>query len=449
MAISLEEVNFLVWRYLTENGFEHSAFLFESESALDPTAGRRSHTPPGALVAYLQKSLHCLSVEKCLAAVRDSPDSPAARRLASLELRFAPPIPAPTVAPPPTLQRERVQLSAEVATVLASHRSSVYCGRWSPSGRQFATASSDASVIIWTMAGATPTGHVVLALPAGPPGDRDFTCIDWAPSGQALAAGSLDNQVRLYSAAGHGIATLVGHKDHVFAVRFSPTGDLIVSAGADHSAIVWRTDGQLLQQFGFHTDTVLAVAWRNAQVFATASADGDVGICTVGRGFQVLKGHTGIVNAVAYNSTGGTLASASDDATVRLWAAARCDVLGPHDSQVTQVEWLPGSDAVVVSGSMNGLIRVWDTSRAECVRCVDHKQQGLISMSLAPIGGLVATGSQDHKIVVSKLGDGGMVASFSGNSDVYDVAWDLGGKFLAACFDDSTVAIIPMGSYLR
>jgi WD40 repeat protein len=300
------------------------------------------------------------------------------------------------------------------------------------------------------MTNETPTGQVVLSFPIDGPAmvDHDITCLNWSPSGALLATGSLDAHVRIYTESGQQCATLLGHKDHVFAVQFSPIGDLLLSAGADHAAVVWKVDTcQVVQSFAFHRDTVLAVAWKNGQCFATGSADGDVGLCTIGRGFQVLKGHKGHVNAIAYNASGALLASASEDATVRLWGASGCDVLTPHYGGVTQVEW--AGENIVVAGSMNGQIRMWDAGRRECLRVLDHDQQGLICMAMSPGASLVVTGSQDQKIVVSRIADGEKVVTFTGNSDVYDVAWDPTGRFVSACFDDSTVAIIPIGNYLR
>jgi WD40 repeat protein len=59
-----------------------------------------------------------------------------------------------------------------------------------------------------------------------------------SPSGALLSAESLYAHVRVYTESGHQRAILLGHKDHVFSVEFSPAGDLLLSAGADHAAIV-------------------------------------------------------------------------------------------------------------------------------------------------------------------------------------------------------------------
>mmetsp|Transcript_19287 Transcript_19287/g.76803 ORF Transcript_19287/g.76803 Transcript_19287/m.76803 type:complete len:113 (-) Transcript_19287:2442-2780(-) len=73
MAISTEELNFLIYRYLQECGFVHSAFTFSYESLVIKSsiaASRAKDIPPGALVSFIQKGLLYLQASLVLAVLR-------------------------------------------------------------------------------------------------------------------------------------------------------------------------------------------------------------------------------------------------------------------------------------------------------------------------------------------------------------------------------------------
>jgi transducin (beta)-like 1 len=77
MALSAEEVNFLVYRYLQESGHTHSAFTFAYESLVTKSAVASEHAddlPPGALISFIQKGLMYLQVEQQMAANVEGPD---------------------------------------------------------------------------------------------------------------------------------------------------------------------------------------------------------------------------------------------------------------------------------------------------------------------------------------------------------------------------------------
>jgi transducin (beta)-like 1 len=70
MAITSDEVNFLVYRYLQESGFLHSAFTFAYESQLAKSSVINTELPPGALVSFLQKGLQYVGIEAHINEVR-------------------------------------------------------------------------------------------------------------------------------------------------------------------------------------------------------------------------------------------------------------------------------------------------------------------------------------------------------------------------------------------
>ncbi|MEE6469311.1 hypothetical protein FKM82_008575 [Ascaphus truei] len=63
MSITSDEVNFLVYRYLQESGFSHSAFTFGIESHISQSNINGTLVPPAALISILQKGLQYVEAE--------------------------------------------------------------------------------------------------------------------------------------------------------------------------------------------------------------------------------------------------------------------------------------------------------------------------------------------------------------------------------------------------
>ncbi|NJP90796.1 protein kinase [Nonomuraea sp. FMUSA5-5] len=87
-----------------------------------------------------------------------------------------------------------------------------------------------------------------------------------------------------------------------------------------------------------------------------------------------LGGHSGVITAVAFSADGATLATASDDKSVRLWDVATHEQVGaalPGRSRVSQVEF---GDGVLATVNDDDTFRIWgvaepaDLVAAACAR---------------------------------------------------------------------------------
>jgi transducin (beta)-like 1 len=63
MSFTSDEVNYLIYRYLSESGFVHSAYLFGLESHVAHTSINGNIVPPGAILSLIQKGLYYTEAE--------------------------------------------------------------------------------------------------------------------------------------------------------------------------------------------------------------------------------------------------------------------------------------------------------------------------------------------------------------------------------------------------
>lgn len=149
-----------------------------------------------------------------------------------------------------------------------------------------------------------------------------------------------------------------------------------------------------------------------------------------------LRGHTGAVNSVAFNSDGNILASGSDDKTIILWDVAEGRPIGQpltgHKDRVTSVVFNPGDKGkTLASGSYDGTIILWNVeSHQPTAQLFTEDVQPILSIAFSPDGKTLAVGSNTGLILwnvtTKQLIDRPI------NAKTNSVAFSPDGKILAA-----------------
>ncbi|KZV69612.1 nuclear distribution protein PAC1 [Peniophora sp. CONT] len=177
-----------------------------------------------------------------------------------------------------------------------------------------------------------------------------------------------------------------------------------------------------------HRDAVNAVAFHPVySAMATASDDATLKVWDWESGEleRTLKGHTKRVTDAEYDSKGKRLVSASYDLFIKLWNVENdyqnFATLRGHEHSVSSARFLPG-DEKIVSSSRDQSVRVWDIATTHCIKVI-RPHTDWVRCALPSLDGkYVVTCSMDHTARVVEVGSGTTKAELRGHENVVEAA---------------------------
>ena len=292
--------------------------------------------------------------------------------------------------------------------------------------------------------------------------------------------------------------TLSGHKYSVYAVAFKDdntlisvgTGSVLHSWNLDTGAQHWQTEvglflisdiaisshdsrfvvyagglffrpyigmsytdaGDIRGYLTGHTNTVNTLSFKpESSTLASGSNDDTIRIWDLtwdawkSRPVRTLRGHGNNVEAVAWSPDGTLIASGSRDRTVRLWNpddGTNTAVLRGHTNTVNSVAWSPDG-TLIASASSDDTIRIWDLTDTDSALYVLEGHTGNVNtLAFHPTEAILASGSHDHTIRLWDPTTGAHKATLKGHTrGVNTIAWSPDGSLLVSGSDDDTIRL--------
>lgn len=292
----------------------------------------------------------------------------------------------------------------------------VHAAAWSPDQTIIATGGSDTTgrIRLWNAA----TGELISSVN----GHTDAVVnVRFSKSGEWLLTCSYDETARLWDvrnpAEPREVEVLRGHSWWVWDAAFSPDfaperidrDNRIVTVSQDGKAIIWQV------QTGSGRIPARAVSFVNEEAAGVSRAAEPARLTVVQE--SIFTAHQGPLYTVAFAPDGKHVATGGFDKRVLIWNPAEVppfsldnllvnretpmnfQALSGHLGPVQSVRFSQDGE-VLVSGGRDNAVKIWSTRTGRTIKTFRGHNSGVRSVDLSEDGRQVVSGGQDRQVIV-------------------------------------------------
>ncbi|CAH8468382.1 unnamed protein product [Schistosoma mattheei] len=237
-----------------------------------------------------------------------------------------------------------------------------------------------------------------------------------------------------------------GHKDAVFCVRFSPTGELILTASRDKTVKLWipSIKGESIT-FRAHT---AAVRWVDVSAddsrICTASSDKSVKVWSLHRQKFLfsLNQHVNWVRCCRFSPDSRLIISSSDDKTIKLWDTETQGCVHTFQEAggfASHLDFHPNGNCFA-SGSTNCTVKLWDLRMNRLLQHYDDHTGPVHKVACHPNGHVLLSASEDSTLKIFDLLEGRPLFTLQGHQGpITAAAFSASGDHFASGGSDEQV----------
>lgn len=427
ITLTSTELNYLIYRYLLEEGYHHSAYVFGRESMLEDN----TEVPQilhDAIKKYVTRGVEMEYIEM---------HTDENNRIKKCTSKYS-------ISTP----HKCIETALEASPIyLKSQESDVSLCAWSSTG-ELVTGSRSCNLSLWMLPQKQAQNQWKLGVNEGfshgitgisVESNSFFTKQQVSSTVIAAATNSGDIFVSDRQLEWR---VLKAHKGPVVAVSLK--GSNLLTGGWDGICKRWEIHKQSLvevERWNLHNGAVMDIIPFDSG-FATCSVDGSICCVDKDKGIMVLRGHSGEVNAL--KRAENVLVSCSDDSTVKLWNYNTPDAICTLEAHKKEVYTIDTNSKYVVSGSFDSNVCLWDIERQSLLSILEGHKKPIYSVAFSFDGSLIASAGLDYVVNIWDTRSYEIAKEFNVGSGVYQVQFSPSGSMLAVCSSNPHPLILEL-----
>jgi WD40 repeat protein/transcriptional regulator with XRE-family HTH domain len=329
---------------------------------------------------------------------------------------------------------------------ITAHRGSVWPLAFHPRRDQFVSSSSDGETKVWN----SLTGELIHTVHGH---GRTMATARFNQDASLLAACGYDGVVRLWEPRTGREVTRLKSREPMTDALFTPQFPVLATVDTSGKAHLWNESGEYLRELYAETKRIWAVGFSpDGDILATANDDNSVKLWyrTTGRLVHTLADHGGRVRSLDFSPDGKHIATGCEDGRIRIWEIASGRLLDKsglheHARRVYAVDWALTGDLLATAG-LDGNAQLWNANSQQTKLITDAcGGKEIRTCALHPDGTVLAVGGVDttvHLWQVDADGTPRYATGLRGHTGIVNrLSFSHDGTLLASAADDGNIRL--------